>query len=1408
MPTAGIKVLLIGVKFDLPPGYEVVHLPGITNLLGTIATFNPDVLVTQQFIPGALSMSSFEIRKKWLNVGSDATAEAVANAIENCYRCNAYKEHQNQHLNPLISVYTPTHNTGDFIRDTYQSLRDQSYKNWEWVVVDDGSTDDTWERVLAISMEDIRVRPFKMKSSGKIGDLKGIATRLCNGVYYVELDHDDMLTEDALAEVKNAFESDQSIGMVYSNCSSIFQNGEFHKFPYPEWQSRYRWTEYHGKKWLECINPDIYDRYGPHFTQQFGWYLTVGPNHLRAYRAQTFKEFGGYNHTFPVADDWDLIARFFLKSKCFHIDKMLYIYRFLDSWSNTTFTRNKSIQDHMEIARNNYAAEFEAFNVNRLGQSKPTTADISYVILDATNAPLTVKCLESIRKHSPGSEIILIGNGVQLRDETTKLADRYIYSEINLKFAAGCNRGAINASRRLICFMNNDASFMNDTPFKLVNAFSPASIIGTYSSRAKPPQGDYTLDRIPAHDTNVDMVVGLCMLMPIEVFRRVGGFDPRFLTWEDDDFCQRARALGCNCKIVGSTYVEHVGHQTFNSLGLDHVKVEVENEKLYNLKHQKIRIVAIAKDEENCIKEFFEQFRSITSDFAMLDTGSTDKTIEVAKSIGVTVKSSPFVDFAHARNLAIESLGQGADWIIMLDPDERLDPHAIEHIPELARNARSCIYLAPLQARYPDGSTKQFIPKPFMFRPIPEIKWVFKVHEKLIGSQWQAVVQNALITHVIALHANKKREGAEGLYARLMSEEPYFQDPAYKTRMREEWPILDYDKMDDNRLVKTSIGPLISVVTPTYKRADLLRSAIWSADKQDYANLEIIVIGDNCPVINEGIPPARNVRVINLPTNHGAGGAAPRNYGIALAAGRWIAYLDDDNEWLPNHVSSVYEAIRTSPVANVTFGFSSMSVEGKDLEFRRPEKGGIDTSCVIHHKDLVTKYGWWKDRSETYAHDWELFNRWVSGNEKWVCTGKPTLLYNMKTSGQKEFLIPKIAVPISPTKSKLSRTEDRRDYPNICEHLPVLAKEAHGTVLDLGSREGTATGAFLAGVEAAGGTVWSVDIDAQYANAWADHPQWHFINADSLDKQKAFSAGMPQEIDVLFIDTDHTYDRTLNELKTWAPHVKPGGIIILHDTESFPDVKRALMDFVNTNKYPYSLCHNCNGLGTISIPDQDTLSACLATDEPCFIIASRTAADAARIKAQLARHDVRVQLGAPNIFAAYEQGRLQCTSNRRRVYIHDDCEILDVDGFISEIKSLPTGTHGFCGSANKDALGKGPWWVYPPRWGKVLQGLGGQNTKPRGGGVPTLLDFSDTKERHEVEWLDGLCLITVNQEWDWSAHTDKGVWHGYDWYACSQTKKNGDKCYTIRQPDSPFLIHQGLNRMEGYEEALKAVRGY
>lgn len=178
--------------------------------------------------------------------------------------------------------------------------------------------------------------------------------------------------------------------------------------------------------------------------------------------------------------------------------------------------------------------------------------------------------------------------------------------------------------------------------------------------------------------------------------------------------------------------------------------------------------------------------------------------------------------------------------------------------------------------------------------------------------------------------------------------------------------------------------------------------------------------------------------------------------------------------------------------------------------------------------------------------------------------------------------------------SDASRTAQER-YPEVAaapsdiqQHLPRLRKEAHGTVLELGVRGGSSTVALLAGLEERGGVLWSVDIDPASAAIFADHAQWRFVLADSRDERPVVDAGLPSELDVLFIDTLHTYEQVRDELAVWGDRVAPGGVILFHDTDSYPPIRRAISEWCKSRRVPFEFRGGSNGLG-VAYPGRGAL---------------------------------------------------------------------------------------------------------------------------------------------------------------------------------------------------------------------------
>lgn len=101
-----------------------------------------------------------------------------------------------------ITVFTPTYNRAYIIDNLYHSLQHQTYKDFEWLVVDDGSTDDTEELFKRLMNEekDFPIRYYKTINGGKARAIN-LALDKANGELFFTVDSDDYLTDDALEKV-------------------------------------------------------------------------------------------------------------------------------------------------------------------------------------------------------------------------------------------------------------------------------------------------------------------------------------------------------------------------------------------------------------------------------------------------------------------------------------------------------------------------------------------------------------------------------------------------------------------------------------------------------------------------------------------------------------------------------------------------------------------------------------------------------------------------------------------------------------------------------------------------------------------------------------------------------------------------------------------------------------------------------------------------------------------------------------------------------------------------------------------------------------------------------------------------------------------------------------------------------
>lgn len=98
----------------------------------------------------------------------------------------------------LISVITPTYNCGRFIARTIESVQNQTYKNWEMIIVDDCSKDDTKEIVEQYAKKDSRIKYYLLETNSGAAVARTKAMELAEGKYMAFLDSDDIWKSDKL----------------------------------------------------------------------------------------------------------------------------------------------------------------------------------------------------------------------------------------------------------------------------------------------------------------------------------------------------------------------------------------------------------------------------------------------------------------------------------------------------------------------------------------------------------------------------------------------------------------------------------------------------------------------------------------------------------------------------------------------------------------------------------------------------------------------------------------------------------------------------------------------------------------------------------------------------------------------------------------------------------------------------------------------------------------------------------------------------------------------------------------------------------------------------------------------------------------------------------------------------------
>ncbi len=186
---------------------------------------------------------------------------------------------------------------------------------------------------------------------------------------------------------------------------------------------------------------------------------------------------------------------------------------------------------------------------------------------------------------------------------------------------------------------------------------------------------------------------------------------------------------------------------------------------------------------------------------------------------------------------------------------------------------------------------------------------------------------------------------------------------------------------------------LVSVIIPTYNRAQFIGRAINSVLCQSYQKLEVIVVDDastDDTVVEVAALQRRDLRIQYLRHKINRGAQAARNTGIQAAQGEFIAFLDSDNEWLPIKLERQMAlfASRGKGLGVVYAGFRWEYHDGRICRYQSPRYRGdiyrdslkdwiADTSTLVMRRDVLYKAGLCDEKIRAYQ-EWDLCIRLAS----------------------------------------------------------------------------------------------------------------------------------------------------------------------------------------------------------------------------------------------------------------------------------------------------------------------------------------------------------------------------------------------------------------------------------------------
>ena len=200
---------------------------------------------------------------------------------------------------PLVTIYVPSRNYGKFLEKSIGSVIEQIYENWELIIIDENSEDDT--ELIAKKFRDNYPEKIKFIKNNKVLGLQKVANNVlenANGKYMIRLDADDWLNEVAILLMVHKLENNPDAGIAYGNYFYTDKNGKVIGV-----ETRYKLGE-----------EDLVGQLPPHGA-------------CTMFETEALREAGGYSENINAQDGWDLWYKLYKKIGAINIDIPLFYYR-------------------------------------------------------------------------------------------------------------------------------------------------------------------------------------------------------------------------------------------------------------------------------------------------------------------------------------------------------------------------------------------------------------------------------------------------------------------------------------------------------------------------------------------------------------------------------------------------------------------------------------------------------------------------------------------------------------------------------------------------------------------------------------------------------------------------------------------------------------------------------------------------------------------------------------------------------------------------------------------------------------------------------------------------------------------------------------------------------------------------